>query len=202
MREAIMAGTGPHAAIGVRSQPDSAARRPPRRFGIAVPLLGLLLSACASSSAPEAPPPCPTALFLKGAERTAAYLPGTTPRPADLQHLAVMTNLVSACSYGDGNLDVALRFDLIGEKGPAYGGGPLPLTFFVATIGPDQQVLNKQLFDATVEFPEAQQLGGSAQELTVRLPSVERDAGQQYAVYLGFQLDDAEIQRRLDSMRQ
>jgi hypothetical protein len=201
MREAIMAGNGPHAAIGARWQPDWAARRRARKLGIAVALL-TLLAACGSSSTPPAPAPCPTALFLNGAERTAAYLPGATPRPADLQHLAVMTELASACSYDGGNLDVALRFNLIGEKGPAYGGGPLQLTYFVATIGPDQQVLSKQLFDSTIEFPEAQQLAGTLQELTVRLPSVEPETGPEYAVYLGFQLDDAEIQRRLDSMLQ
>jgi hypothetical protein len=193
MSEAVMAGKDPvHLAV-----PRRALRR-----GAGMALLGLLLSACGSSSAPTAPPPCPTTLFLKGAERTAAYLPGTNPRPADLQHLAVMTDLASACSYDDGNLDVALRFNLKAEKGPAYGGGTLQLTFFVAMIGPDQQVLNKELLDATVEFPEGQQLGGTAQEFTVRLPAVEPDAGSQYAVYLGFQLDDAEIQRRLEALRQ
>jgi hypothetical protein len=201
MGEAIIAGKAPHAAISVPWRPGSAARRRARSRPIAAPLLGLLLSACGSSPAPEGPAPCPTTLFLKGAERTAAYLPSADPRPADLQHLAVMTELASACSYDDGNLDVALRFNLVGEKGPAYGGGPLPLTFFVATIGPDQQVLSKDLFDATIEFPEGQQLAGTVQELTVRLPSVEPDAGPQYAVYLGFQLDDAEMHRRLDSMR-
>jgi hypothetical protein len=194
MSEAVMAGKDPvHPAV-----PRRALRR-----GAGMALLGLLLSACGSSSAPTAPPPCPTTLFLKGAERTAAYLPGTNPRPTDLQHLAVLTDLAAGCSYDDGGADVALSFNLIAERGPAYGGsGPLQLTFFVATIGPDQQVLNKELLDATVEFPEGQLLGGTAQELTVRLPAVEPDAGSQYAVYLGFQLDDAEIQRRLEALRQ
>lgn len=180
-----------------------AALRRALRRGAGVALLGLLLSACGSSSTRQAPPACPTTLFLKGAERTAVYRPGTNPRPADLQHLAVLTDLASICSYDDGGADVTLAFNVIAERGPAYvDPSPLQIAFFVATIGPDQQVLSKELLDATVEFPEGQQLGGTAQELTVRLPAAEPATGSQYAVYLGFQLDDAEIQRRLEALGQ
>ena len=38
------------------------------------------LAAC-GTSAPEAPPACPTALVLQGAERTASYSPGAERRP-------------------------------------------------------------------------------------------------------------------------
>ena len=61
--------------------------------------------------------PCPTVLFLQGAERTADYLPGPTPRPADLRYLAVLTGLVSACRYENNGVDVALRFNLIARAG-------------------------------------------------------------------------------------
>ena len=180
---------------GARSHRQPAHRT--RDHPIAAALLALL-SACGSSSPEPAPPACPTALFLKGAERTAAYRPGTDPRPADLRYLAVLTDLASACRYENNGVDVALRFNLIAEQGPAYDGGPLRLTYFVATMGPDQQILNKQLFDADVAFPEGQQLAGSAQEMTVHLPEVTPAAGQQYGVFLGFQLDDAEMRRRLE----
>lgn len=163
-------------------------------------LLILLLSACTASRAPV-PAPCPTTLFLKGAERTAAYRPGPDPGPADLEHLAVLTDLVTACRYQEGGVDVALRFNLIAEKGPAYGGGPLRFTYFVASLGPHQQILSKPLLDAEVVFPEDQQRAGTTQEMTVHMPGVTPATGPQYSVFLGFQLDDAEMRRRLEGLR-
>jgi hypothetical protein len=170
---------------------------PARVVSIAAISIALLLAACGSPSAPP-PAPCPTVLFLKGAERTADYVPGPSPRPADLRYLAVLKDLVSLCRYEDSGVDVALRFNLFAEQGPAYGGGPLQLTYFVASLGPDQQILSKQLLDAVIEFPEGQQRAGSSQEMTVHMPNVTPTAGLQHSVFVGFQLDDAEMRRRLE----
>lgn len=137
-------------------------------------------------------------LLLKGAERTADYRPGPATRPADLRYLAVLSDLVSACRYDGAGAEVGLRFNLIAEQGPAYDGGPLRLTYFVASLGPDQQVLSKPLFEADVEFAEGQPHAGSTQEMTLLMPNVTEAAGPQYSVLVGFQLDDAEMRRRLE----
>jgi hypothetical protein len=164
----------------------------------AITIAAALLAACGTSSSQPAPQACPTVLFLKGAERTADYRPGPDPRPADLRYLAVLTDLVSVCRYEDDGVDVALRFNLIAEQGPAYGGGPLQLTYFVASLGPEQQVLSKPLLDAEVAFPEGQQRAGITEEMTLRISDVTPAEGQQYAVFLGFQLDEAEMGLRLE----
>jgi hypothetical protein len=186
-----------------RARPDRQERsaaivRPPtvRLPAIAAAALALL-SACGSSSPPQEPP-CPTVLLLKGAERTADYRPGPDTRPSDLRYLAVLTDLVSICRYEAGGVDVALRFNLIAEQGPAYAGGPLQLTYFVASLGPDRQILSKPLFDAITEFPAGQQRAGSSQEMTVHMPGVTPATGPQYSVFVGFQLDEAEMRRRFD----
>jgi hypothetical protein len=161
-------------------------------------LAGLLLAGCTGSQ-PAAPPPCPTVLVLKGAERTAGYRPGANPRPADLEYLAVLTDLVSVCRYDDAGVDVGLRFNLIAEQGPAFATGPLRLSYFVATLAPDQTVLSKNVFVSHVAFPAETGIAGNAEQMTVRMPGVEPDAGAGYRVYLGFQLDDAEMRRRLQA---
>jgi hypothetical protein len=171
--------------------------RTARLAPFAAALLALLPAACSSSDAAGPAAPCPTALLLKGAERTADYRPAGT-RPADLRHLAVMTDLVSACRYDDAGVDLGLAFDLIAEKGPAYAGGPLQLTYFVATVAPDQELWSKELFDSEIVFPEDQSLAGNSEQMTLRLPDVGPEAGAAYRVYLGFQLDDAEMRRRLE----
>ncbi len=162
----------------------------------AAALLALLLSACAGSK--PAPPACPTVLLLKGAERTAGYRTSGA-RPADLEHLAVLKNLVSACGYDQTGAEVALRFELIAERGPAYPAGkPLLLTYFVATLDPDQAVLSKPLLTSEVVFPEGQNVAGNVEEMTVLLPGVGPADGGRYRVYVGFQLDGNELSRRLE----
>lgn len=188
MSEAIVAGK--------RSGPGTGR---PARIGavLAAAALALQPAACAGSRE-QAPSPCPTTLFLKGAERTAAYRPGSGPTPADLEHLAVLTDLTSVCRYEEDGVDVALRFNLIAEKGPAYDGGPLRFTYFVASLGPGQQILSKPLLDAEVTFPEGRQRAGTTQEMTVHMPGVTPATREQYSIFLGFQLDEAEMRRRLE----
>ena len=113
------------------------------RVALSLVALGaLILAACASDQSPApSPPACPTTLILQGAERTAAYAPGVEASPSALQHMAVLTNLATACRFVEDGVDVDLAFDLIVERGPAMAGETAELTYFVATLGPGDEVL-------------------------------------------------------------
>jgi hypothetical protein len=175
-----------------------------RRVALSLVALGALaLTACAgdASPAPEAvPPACPTTLILQGAERTAAYTPGADASSGALQHMAVLTNLATGCRFGEDGVDVDLAFDLIAERGPAMTGDTAELTYFVATLGPGEEVLAKQLLTAEIAFAPEERVAGVAEELTYRLPSVTAGQGQDYMIYLGFQLDPAELDQRLQPL--
>ena len=163
-------------------------------------LAALALAGC-GSSAPEPPPPvCPSALFLQGAERTASYSPGAERTEDALRHLAVMTNLASACRFGEEGVDLDLAFDLIAERGPAFSGDAVDLSYFVATIGPGRQILSKQVLSSEIAFAGDEDRAGMSEQLTLRLPAVTPEQGQAYAVLLGFQLDDAELQQRMQPL--
>jgi hypothetical protein len=159
--------------------------------------VALLLAGCASSAPPPPPAPvCPSALLLDGAERTTSYRPGSERSPSALQYLAVLTHLQSDCRYSERGVDVELALDLIAQRGPAAQSDQVQLTYFVATMGPDQQVLSKQLFDSEISFVEGEDLAGVAEKLTLRLPALTAEQASAYALYLGFQLDDAELKAR------
>ena len=174
--------------------------------GMAVPvvlLAGTVLAACAGGDdeAPAPlPPACPGALILQGAERTTAFAPGAGNRPSALQHLAVVTNLASACRFDESGVDVDLAFDLIVERGPAMTGDEVELTYFVATLGPGGEVLAKELLTSEIVFEGEERVAGVAEQLTYRLPSVTAGQGQDYDVFLGFQLDPAELEQRLQPL--
>jgi hypothetical protein len=159
----------------------------------------LALGACGSSDPELPPPPCPTALFLDGAERTSAYRAGAEPRPSELRYLAVLTDLSSACRYyGDSTgqgVDVDLSFAMIAERGPALSGSE-EVRYFVATVGPDGQILAKDVLSGDLPFAGDEERVGLTEDLTLRLPSVTPARAADYILYIGFQLEDAELMRR------
>ena len=158
----------------------------------------LILAACGSTPPPpQAPPACPAALLLDGADRTTSYRPGEDRSPKALRYLAVLTHLKSTCRYQEQGVDVDLALDLIAQRGPAGGGDPVQLTYFIATIGPDRQILSKQMFNSEIVFAKGEDLAGVAEQLTLRLPPLKPEQAAAYGLYLGFQLSDAELQERL-----
>ncbi len=160
----------------------------------------MLAPAACGSTAPEQPPPlCPTTLLLEGAERTTIYRAGAEPRPSELRYLAVLRDLTSGCRYYSGEegagVDVDLTFILIAERGPAMSGSE-ELTYFVATMGPDGRILAKETLRSELAFADNEDRTGWSEDLTLRLPSVTPDEGGDYTLYIGFQLNDAELTRR------
>jgi hypothetical protein len=160
-----------------------------------VGLLALLLAACASSK-PAEPPACPTTLILDGAQRTISYRPDSDQSPSALRYMAALTNLRSTCHYNDKGVDVDLAIDLIAQRGPAAANDSVPLTYFVATMGPNRKILSKQLLDSEIAFTKGEKVAGVTEQLTLRLPSVTPEHASDYSLLLGFQLPDAELKQR------
>jgi hypothetical protein len=193
----IVAGACPLTHERPHARPG--ALRPAAR-GAALGLAALALAACATSAPQTAAPACPPALFLQGAEHTASYRPGAARQPDALRHLAVMTNLASGCRYVAEGVDVDLAFDLIAERGPAFAGSAADLAFFVATIAPDGQILSKQVLSSAIPFGTGEDAAGVSEQLTVRVPAVTAEQGGAYRLYLGFQLDEAELASRREPL--
>jgi hypothetical protein len=161
----------------------------------------LALAACGSTApeTPPAPPLCPATLLLEGADRTTTYRDGADARPSEIRYLAVLRDLTSACRYYGGGtgagVDVDLTFNLIAERGPAMSGTE-ELTYFVATMAPDGRILAKDMLQSELAFANNEDRTGWSEDLTLRLPTVTPEEGGGYTLYLGFQLDDAELARR------
>ena len=156
----------------------------------------LALGACGSSDPEAPPPPCPTVLLLDGAERTSAYRAGAEPRPDELRYIAALTDLASTCRYADQGVEIDLTFNLTAERGPAFSNAPEEVSYFIATLAPDGQILTKDLYPAELDFEEGYAGAIWSEELTLLIRSVTPAQGADYTLYVGFQLDDAELRRR------
>jgi hypothetical protein len=153
--------------------------------------------ACSSSPEP-APAACPAALFLDGAEQTAVYTPGagTAPRPDQLRYLAALSDLSSACRYVDEGVEMDLTFNLTAGRGPAFSSTPEEVTYFIATVGPDQRILKRDAYSAELNFEEGYAGARWSEQLTLLIRSIGPGQGSYYTLFIGFQLDDEELQRR------
>jgi hypothetical protein len=162
--------------------------------------MGVLALAACGSAEPELPPAeaCPAALLLNGAERTSAYRAGAEPRPDQLRYVAILTDLSSSCRYysddsGQG-VDVDLSFKLIADRGPALSGTE-EVTYFVATVGPGNQIFSRDVLSGDLPFTGDEERVGLSEDLTLRLPSITPAQGGAYTLYVGFQLDEAQRER-------
>jgi hypothetical protein len=159
-------------------------------------VLAFLFAGC-SSDPPEPPGPCPSAVLLQGAESTSIYAPGSEQGPDDLELVIALNDLVSACRPTEGGMDVGLAFNVFAQRGPAFQPEPIRLSYFLATVGPDRQIVDKQLLDVELDMPADQESTGMRETITLRLPGVGEDAAS-YRVYVGLQLDEVARRQRLE----
>ena len=114
-------------------------------------------------------------------------------------YIAVLADLSSSCRYynddsGQG-VDVDLNFKLIAERGPALSGNE-EVTYFVATVGPGNQIVSRDVLSGDLPFTEGAERVGLSEDLTLRLPSITAAQGRAYTLYVGFQLDEAQLERQ------
>jgi hypothetical protein len=169
----------------------------PVRAGAVALMLGLLIAGC-TSDPPEPPGPCPSAALLQGAESASIYAPGSEGGPDDLELAIAFNDLVSACQPTGAGMDVGLAFNIFAQRGPAFQPEPIRLSYFLATVGPDRQIVDKQLLDVELSMPADQESTGMRETITLRLPGVGEAEAAGYRVYVGLQLDEAARRQQLE----
>jgi hypothetical protein len=162
---------------------------------LALSLLALTaMTACSSNEEAGAPAPaCPRAFIIDAAARMAVPPPSVSEDPQALRYVAALSDIRSDCRHSGSAVEVDLGFNLLAQRGPALEADRVNLAYFVATIGPDQSILDKQTFDAEIRFAEGRQVAGTFEALTLRLPTASSAADALPQLYVGFQLDPAEL---------
>ena len=79
---------------------------------------------------------------------------------------------------------------MIAERGPALLGAE-EVTYFVATVGPDGQILTRDVLGGDLPFVEDEQRVGLSEDLTCACRRSRPAQGSYYTLFIGFQLDDA-----------
>lgn len=157
------------------------------------------LAACSSSDKKEAAIACPEIMLPDDADELTRFRAGGGVDLTDVEFQARITGSGLSCSKGEGRetiVDVAIGFE--GARGPAATKPSFPLDYFVAVVGPDGQILNREGFRIEMQLPDRRSLGSRTDEIRVTIPVAEGREASDYRLYAGIQLTPDELKYNRD----
>jgi hypothetical protein len=170
------------------------------RFVLAA-VLAASLAGCGSSGPAPLPVACPNpGLLADGADLT-RYRPGPVRDLTTLEFDARLAGINGSCrpGRGDRSIDITLTTSFSVERGAAAQGRTVDLPWFVAVVGPDEQVLSRQVFVERVAFGRNEtRTTGSSEPVNLSLPVGEDRRARDYRIFVSFELtpEDLALNRR------
>ena len=147
--------------------------------------LPLAFSACATSDLSELVDACPSAQVAVPSDSI-----GHSDQEGRIRYVATIEKLVSNCQIEGDQITLDLAFDLKTERGPVFDGKPVKLTYYLATVGPQREIIDKKLLNVEFALGADQTDHTVREELTLELPASKDVTGSNYNLYLGFQPDE------------
>jgi hypothetical protein len=162
------------------------------RILLAVPLIALL--AVAAGCARRMVPPCPVVRVDNATATLTKFRDGPGREISDVAYQAEILGFKGECDFSDESVDVIFNVDMALTGGPAAEAGTAPLYYFVAIPQFFPDASGKRVFQLNRRIPQA----GARDRFTesnVRLtiPLKKDQAGAAFDVYVGFQLDAAQL---------
>ncbi|MEI8393670.1 MAG: hypothetical protein WCF85_02965 [Rhodospirillaceae bacterium] len=136
---------------------------------------------------------CPKVGIVRGANMVTLFGPGPGRKPVDVVGRGLIADYSGNCTYDNSGVTVDVSLALVGERGPATTGGPLPLTYFVAVSAPDGTVVTKQEFSTTIDFTSGGPRAGSREDLSPHIPLPKGQNAGGYQLLVGFQLTPEQL---------
>jgi hypothetical protein len=167
--------------------------------GAALSGLLALLAACSGGSKPAVGrPTCPAAIAAPNLDAYTVFRPGaSTTNPEDIVFGIKLISVRSTCKNETGGLRVTTNIAFIAVRNdPDLRLGDF--TYFVAVADARQNIVAKQNFALRVDFAPRQKQMRIGEEITEHLPLADLSLGSQFAVVVGLQLS----QQQLDLNRQ
>jgi hypothetical protein len=161
----------------------------------AVPLCLLALAAAGCSGGKSvAKLTCPTAFIAPNLDAYAAYRPGvtTSAKPEDISFGVKLVDVKSSCRTETGGLRITTVLTFLAVRNDSdFPQGDF--TYFVAIADARETILAKQNFALRVEFAPRQKQMRVLDEITEHLPLKNVSTGDTYAVIVGLQVSQQQL---------
>lgn len=151
--------------------------------------VGAWFGGSSSSGAKDVPAAatCPGAVVLRPLSQTAVFAPGAAHQPLGVAFYGILSDVKVTCDGGGAALHASLDVILIGERGPAAGGGTgVDLQYFVAVTGPNQTVLSKRSLPVHIAIAADAKRAGVTDHIEETIPLAGVPIGDMNIV-VGFQ---------------
>lgn len=149
-----------------------------------VSLLSLTLGACSATTPGDLETACPPTQIAVPSDRV-----GHSDESGRLRYVATIEQLTSSCRTDDEFVEVDIAFDLKAERGPVFQERPVDLSYYIATVDPKREIVDKQILNVSLALAADQTEHSIRESLTLRLPVSSDATGANYSLYIGFQPD-------------
>lgn len=114
--------------------------------------------------------------------------------PEDVSVAARLANLKGVCKIRGGKARLEFSFDAVAERKALGKGVPgQNLSYFIAVLGPDEEILQRRQFYTAVEFKDAD-TGVKTEEHDVTVPLADPARAGLYRVLVGFTLTPEQLE--------
>ncbi|MBY0512265.1 MAG: hypothetical protein K2P94_19190 [Rhodospirillaceae bacterium] len=163
-----------------------------RALALILPVTALLVVAGCSS---KPIPPCPNVRVDSATSTLTKFKDGPGRDVTDIEYQAEITGYNGQCVHHEDEVDVTFDVDFAVTGGPAAKGGTAPLYYFVAIPQFFPEPTGKRIIDTQAKLPDQANARTRFQETGVRvtIPLKKDQPAAGFDVYVGFQLDNAQL---------
>lgn len=160
-----------------------------RRLLLALPFF---LAGCSSWFQSEEAPPCPRATLVEGAEEVVRFA-GEGRTRDDVAFEARILGVGGECEFTDDErrVTVDMRLRIEGARGPALQADDASLSYFVAIVSPDGQVLAREEFETAIPLDDDRAV--IVEELEYEIPLPEGRRAASYTLFVGLIVSEEEL---------
>lgn len=162
-------------------------------IGAALVVAGALaVSGCGWFGGKETKLVCPASFIAPDTDKVAVFKPGGTTLN-DVRYGVQIADVQSKCERGDRGIivDTKVAFRLVSSDNSMRGGS---FQYFVSVVDGNQNILTKKDYVVPFEFDARLHELTRKDELVEKLPLLDPGTGGNYAIVVGLQLTEAQLQ--------
>lgn len=134
--------------------------------------------------------------ILGDAQKAIQFRPGPGRDPTDVVYEIEIAGIGSGCEFARKNASVTVttNIGIAASRGPAAQGDVTGVgNYFVAIVDRQQNILRKEVFDASVKLPVGTRRAGTGDQTVQTIPLGPNVRSSDYEVLVGLQLSEEQL---------